>query len=271
MKTPSAFIKEELNIKRFVIPYRVYGNGGPQLVFLNGVQQSMAMWQSFISRFSGDYRIVLFDFPGQGKAQILTGSVNVSLDEQVEILSQVIIRTGVENITLISASWGGVVAMAYASRYPQMVRRLILAGMGTKPNQKMIETIEKGCQIDSNERQEMARVLFESFGRNLPPKIKERIFKQFCTMSKENLCAFRDHGLFVISKKLNDVIDFKSIKVETILLNGENDTIIDLDDVKFLAEQIPNCRLKIIKNVGHFLHLENEDVLEIYREVLPAV
>ena len=88
-------------------------------------------------------------------------------------------------------------------------------------------------------------------------------------MKEEKIQAFYEHGLFVISSKnLSDVVNLKNIKARTILINGEKDTIIDLDDVKFLASQIPNCELKILKDVGHFLHMEREDVLDVYEDIL---
>ena len=270
MKKYSPLIKSELITERFVIPYRIYGNGGPQLVCLNGVQQSMAMWHSFICRFSNDYRIVVFDFPGQGKAEVRLGEIGVSIEEQVSILKAVIEAADVHNITLCSASWGGVVAMLFASRYPKLIGRLILAGMGTRPNKKMVETIEQGCRIDPGRRKEVAQALIQSFGDNLPENMKERIIKQFSLMTTEALRAFYEHGLFVLAARdLSTVVDLKNIKVETILLNGEKDKIIDLEDVKFLATQIPGCKMKIVKGVGHFLHLEDESVLDVYREVLP--
>ena len=272
MKVSTAVIKGQLKINRFNIPYRVYGKGGLSLVCINGVQQSMAMWHSFISRFAQQHKIVLFDFPGQGKSSVESGPLSASIDEQVDILSGVVNATGVSNIILCSASWGGVVAMVFAVRYPHLVKRLILAGMGTKPNKKMIETIKKGCKINDGERKAMAQVLIKSFGENLPEQIKERISKQFTAMSKESLRAFCEHGLLIISaKSLADIIDFKKIKVETILINGEHDTIIDLEDVKLLAAQIPNCQMKVIKNVGHFLHLEDEDVLHIYSDIVSTL
>jgi pimeloyl-ACP methyl ester carboxylesterase len=67
---------------------------------------------------------------------------------------------------------------------------------------------------------------------------------------------------------LSDHIDFKRIIAQTVLVRGEEDTIVDLEDIEFLASQIPNCQLKIIKNVGHFLHLESEHVFTIYRDLL---
>lgn len=262
--------KDVIETGRFLIPYRIYENKGPHLIFINGVQQSMAMWQSFISRFANNYRIVLFDFPNQGKAKILSGPSKLSLDEQVEILSAVMEKTGISRDgTICAASWGGVIAAAFAAQYQDRVKRLILASLGTKPNKKMVETIKKGATLDMNDREQMAQTLIKSFGETLPEKFKQGIINQFSAMKKESVQAFYEHGLFVISsKQLSEIVNLRNIKVKTILLNGEKDTIIDLEDVKFLASQIPDCELKIIKNVGHFLHMESEKVLDLYEDIL---
>ena len=171
--------------------------------------------------------------------------------------------------TICAASWGGVIAVAFAAKYRDRIKRLILASLGTKPNQKMVETIKNGSGIDMNDRDQMAQTLLKSFGETLPPRLKQNIVNQFRNMKEEKIQAFYEHGLFVISSKnLSDVVNLKNIKARTILINGEKDTIIDLDDVKFLASQIPNCELKILKDVGHFLHMEREDVLDVYEDIL---
>jgi len=263
-------VKGCITTKRFFIPYRVYGNSGPSIVCLNGVHQSMAMWHSFIQRFAADYKIVVFDFPGQGKGKTFSGEVTTSIDEQVNIFKKVMEVTDVEDVTICSASWGGVVALAFAQKYPQLINRMLLGGMATRPNQSMIETIEKGCRIDICDRQKMAEVLIGSFGENLPEQMKNRIIRQFETMNLEQLQSFCEQGLFVLAQRdLGEIVDLQNISTETILFRAENDTITDLEDVKFLREQIPNCRLKIVKNVGHFLHLESDDVLEDYHKFLP--
>ena len=160
--------------------------------------------------------------------------------------------------------------MVYAERYPHMVKRLILGSLTTKANKHMLETIQSGTRIDTNDRGKIADSLINSMGQKLPEVIKRRIIRQFATMSAEQLHAFFEHGLFIIGEKnLKDVVNFNEIQAETILLNGENDTIIDLDDVKYLASQLPDCRMEIVQDVGHFLHLESDDVLDFYHRILP--
>ena len=272
MITTMSNIKDTLKIGRFVIPYRIYENEGPHIICVNGIQQSMAMWQTFLSRFSGDYRITAFDFPHQGRAKIISGSDKVTFEEQVEILTAVIEKAGIKNdATLCAASWGGVIAAAFASKYPKRVRRLVLASLGTRPNQSMVDIIKQGSALEINDRDKMAEVIISSFGKDLPPRIKDAITRQFRSMTEDNIRAFYEHGLFVISsKRLSEMVNLKDIKAQTILLNGERDTIIDLEDVKFLATQIPNCELRIIKDTGHFLHMEREEVLDIYAEILAS-
>lgn len=267
----SAIVKGSIELGRFVVPYRIYENEGPHIICLNGVQQSMAMWHTFVLRYAPHYRVVLFDFPNQGKGKVVSGPTFVTLDEQVDILREVIKATGTnKNVTVCSASWGGIIAMAFASRYHNEIKQLCLASLGTKANEAMVETIKKGFQIDPQNRQKMADILIESFGQNLPENIKNKIVSQFHSMSEENLRAFYEHGLFVIStKKLGDLISLSNIKAKTFLIYGEKDAIIDLEDVKFLSLQIPRCELKIVKDAGHFLHMEREDAFDIYGDILP--
>lgn len=133
----------------------------------------------------------------------------------------------------------------------------------------MVETIKKGSCLNLKDRDQVAQTLIKSFGETLPVRIKQNIVNQFRGMKEENIQAFYEHGLFVISsKELSDVVNLQAIKAKTILLNGEQDTILDLEDVKFLASQIPDCELRIIKDVGHFLHMEREEVLDIYEDIL---
>ena len=270
MKIPSPTVKDVISTGRFEIPYRVYENNGPHLICLNGIQQSMAMWQGFIARFAPDYRIVLFNFPAQGNGRALSGPTRASLKEEVEILYDVMKKTGVnQEVSFCTASWGGVIALAFAAKHPYAVKRLLLGSIGTRPNQKMIEIIEEGLSIGTDNREQFAEHLIQSFGENLPESIKKKIGAQFRTLSEANLQAFCEHGLKVISaQKLSDHINFKNIAVETIVIRGEDDVIVDLEDVTFLSSQIPNCKLKVIKNVGHFLHLESDMALDVHQELL---
>ena len=273
METSSVQIaKGEIETGRFVIPYRICGSGDQSLVFVNGLQQSMAMWHSFVRRFGRSYRIVIFDFPNHGKGRIISGSDDVSVDEQVEILDAVTNAASIaDQLTICSASWGGVIAAIYAIRHPGKVQRLILASMGTRANDKMIEMITAGFGIALEDRVQIADAIIKTFGDNLPPSMKRKIFLQFEQMSQTGLEAFQRHGLFVLTvRELANAVDVSEIKCKTIVVHGEKDTIVDAQDAVFLASQIPNAEFRNIPGVGHFLHLEDESILDIYENILAS-
>jgi len=264
--------KGEIETGRFVIPYRTCGVGDQSLVFVNGLQQSMAMWHSFVRRFGRMYRIVIFDFPHHGKGRIVSGSDEVSVEEQVDILDAVTNVASINGqLTVCSASWGGVIAAIYAVRHPAKVQRLILASMGTRANDKMIEMITAGFGIRLEDRAQIADAIIKTFGDNLPRSMKRKIHSQFEYMSQTGLEAFQRHGLFVLSiRELAKAVDVSEIKCKTIIVHGEKDTIVDAEDAVFLASQIPNAEFRNIPGVGHFLHLEDESILTIYEDILAA-
>lgn len=253
---------------RFDIPYRIYGEG-PSIICINGAQQSTAMWFSFIKYFSFRYKIILFDFPHQGKAKVKNGSISVSLDEQVEILGQVIKKLKIEKPTICSASWGGVIALSFAYKYPEQAKRLILASIGLKPSDNMRSAILKGVNIKGENREKMAQVLIEGFGNRLPDKVKNQIIAQFKGMSEEKIKAFSEHGLSVLLKdSLERVLPLEKITVPTVIIYGKEDMIINYDDAKKLSEKLPNGQIEVIDDTGHFLHLEDDQILGIYESIL---
>lgn len=103
----------------------MFGNGAKMLLCINGAQQSIASWFSIARYFSshGGFTLVCFDFPGQGRAAINSGSEEVTVEEQLEVINGVANRfsPGV-SFCMISASWGNVISAIYASRFPDRVK-----------------------------------------------------------------------------------------------------------------------------------------------------
>lgn len=261
----------EINVGRFLIPYRLFGQGSRILVCVNGAQQTMAAWRPVVNYFSRDYRILLFDFPGQGRAQIIAGSAVVELDEQVEVLRQVLSAQKAPGKSIVAgASWGGVVVAVFASRFPHLVDKIILASFGIRVNEKLVQAISDGQRLNGTATGEkVADVIIKYFGQHLNEAFKKKMYDQFRNITKEHLDNFRAHGqLLKTAKHINEVVDLRSIKAQTLIINGAMDTVMDREDITLAAAQIANCQVKIVPGVGHFLHNESEAVLGIYRDFL---
>lgn len=70
------------------------------------------------------------------------------------------------------------------------------------------------------------------------------------------------------TSRLEDLLDLSRITAQTLIINGADDTIIDLDDMHKAAEMIPNCETILVENAGHFLHFEQPELLELYAEFM---
>ena len=120
----------------------------------------------------------------------LSGLPDVSVEEQVDILDEVADAANIrDQLTVCSASWGGVVAASYAVRQYK-VQRLILASMGTRANEKMIEMISKGFEMEPADRTGIAETIINNLlcgARTSHAPMKRKILRQFQQMSQAAL------------------------------------------------------------------------------------
>ena len=259
--------KGQIHQGRFIVPYRVYGDGDTAIVCVSGAQQTMAAWRPFITRFSKTYAVVVFDLPGLGGAKILDGEPFVDLDEQVEILHRVVEEGAGERRRIVcGASWGTMVACAYAARYADQVERMILGSFGVRPNSSLRDVIREGQRLhDIGETYRAAHLILQRFGQKVNGAYRKGIIRQFKEMTPEQAMTLYHHCSFVSScERVEDFIDLEAVRATTLIINGAEDTIIDPEDALIAGDLIPDCRSMIIENSGHFLHFERPDIMEIY-------
>jgi pimeloyl-ACP methyl ester carboxylesterase len=263
--------KGTITTDRFLVPYRLYGQGAQLIVCVNAVQQTMAAWRSVIGYFAGSYRLLLFDFPGQGRGQILSGPAEVSLDEQVQVLHRVVLEQNFRGkCHVVGASWGSIIVAVFAARFPALVDKIILASFGVKTNERLLGIIGAAQGLhDGGEIDKVAALIINTFGRHLSETFKKKLSDQFGSISKNQFLTLYEHGRALQrTQRLEDVVDLSSIKADTMIINGVKDEILNVDDIYTAAAQIPRCRIEIVAGVGHFLHNENDNVLPIYRRFL---
>ena len=265
--------KGELKIGRFVVPYRVYGETGRFIVCVNGAQQTMAAWKTVVSYFSKDYRIVLFDFPNQGRGKVLSGPTAISFEEQLQVLQQVVrAQNSPEKLHVVGASWGGIVVAVFASQHQELVEKIILASFSPKTSTRMLAILQEGKRLyETGQRDQVSNLIIDNFGKHLSEAYKEKIRSQFDSIKKEQLQSFYEHGrLLEDGHSIVEVMEPANIKAKTLIINGEHDTIMNFEDLDLLANRIPNCETKVVQGVGHFLHNEREDILGIYSKFLAS-
>ena len=105
---------------------RDIGKGPPAIVLHGGPDFDSAYLLPSLDRLADIYRLVYYDQRGRGKSADGVQPGDVSLATDLEDIERVRQHFGLEVPTLLGHSWGSVLALEYALRYPTRVSRLIL-------------------------------------------------------------------------------------------------------------------------------------------------
>ncbi len=103
--------------------YRVFGKGRP-IVLLHGFLGNMHSWEYLIPTLSKRYKVILIDLPGHGKSESFgyIHSMSLMADGVKTVLNSLLLRRYV----IIGHSMGGYVALAFAEKYMDNLRGLVL-------------------------------------------------------------------------------------------------------------------------------------------------
>ena len=258
---------------RFRIPYRVYGDHRNVLLCVSGVLQTMAVWRAVTKRFSPHFTVIIFDMPGVGRSEILTGSAHVTVQEQMEVVHGLIGHASPRgDLTLAGSSWGTAIAAGYAAQNPDVVSQLVLSSFGMKPNTVMRGIIEHAEELyDSGNYAAGADLIVNMFGEQIGPTYKRQIESQFANLSDASADSFYEHCRNILKLgHLKEFIDLSKIQARTLIVNGSEDRIIDLDDMWEAQKIIPECECLLVEGVGHFLHFERPEILDDYADFMVA-
>jgi pimeloyl-ACP methyl ester carboxylesterase len=264
-------VKGSLNVGRFEVPYRRYGDSDHLLMCVSGALQTMAIWRTVVKRFAERYTVVIFDMPGIGRSEITSGGAHVTVQEQLETVHALIQENhpGGE-VTLAGSSWGTAIAAAYAALRPDEVQHLVLSSFGMKANAGMEEIVRRALALyEAGDYARGADLILEMFGGQIGETYRRQIVAQFAQLNDAHAEAFAEHCRNIVKLgNLADIIDLTRIKARTFIINGANDTIVDLEDMYVAQRLIPDCQVRLVEGVGHFLHFERPELLDDYAEFM---
>jgi pimeloyl-ACP methyl ester carboxylesterase len=262
------FEKDEVRFGRFLVPTALVGHSGPLIVGVNGAQQTMGAWRSFVRHFSSrGFRVVLFDFPGQGRGRVLEGPQALDLGEQVAVTAAVLDHVSPEApVDLIGGSWGAVLCAATAARHPRRVRQMLLGSFRTSANPALLEMARAGRRyVEEGRPERLAELFVEGFGARLPQAKKDQIRRQMRGLAPDQARhLYALSMLFADGADIARHVDLGQVRARTLILNGGADPIVDEENLHCAVRRIPDCVGYLVPDVGHFLHEECPSLLATY-------
>jgi proline-specific peptidase len=263
-----------IEVKDDRLYYESYGKGRP-LVLIHSAWASHEWWQWQVPDLSRGYQVFLYDVRGHGQSTPLRDVFSVEgFTKDLEIFLQ---RLQIDETVLIGWSMGGIIAMQHCLDHPTKVKALILiATSGHRiPGLKLriyshylqallslLMDFAQPRKYDRSAQQFPQQNLWlEHQVRNmLSPLASKEVFDWVLTDIRDNP---RENFFTVIKSLWNWEAGNKlrQIKVPTLIMAGQDDTLAPPRFSQMLHDTIPNSTLRIIENTSHYLVLERPDVV----------
>jgi pimeloyl-ACP methyl ester carboxylesterase len=103
----------------------VFGRSGPPAICLHGVTGNAFAWYAVASEIGDAASLISLDLRGYGDSQWSPAQAYRS-DDHVADLEGIVAALGLERVTLLGSSWGGLIATSFAARHPDLVERLAI-------------------------------------------------------------------------------------------------------------------------------------------------
>ncbi len=248
--------------------YKDWGSGQP-IVFSHGWPLSSDAWEDqMMFLASNGFRCVAHDRRGHGRSsQPWNGN---DMDQYAADLDDVVTKLGLRNAIHVGHSTGGGEAARYVARHGRgRVAKMVLIGsvtpimLQTASNSgglpmKVFDGIRAGVQAD---RSQFFKDLTTPFyGANRPnAKVSQGLRDSFWMQGMMGGLK-AEYDCVKVFSETDFTDDLKAITVPTLVLHGDDDQIVPIDDTGRLAVKLlKNGTLKVIAGAPHGMCSTNKD------------
>ena len=196
---------------------------------------------------SQGFNVLSVDLPGHGNSE---GPSLKSIEEISNWIKSLMLKAGVSKVIIIGHSQGCLVGIDFASRYPELIEKLVLvAGSYRMPvNQDLIDLAEAG--------DERALLLMMKWGyEGSKAFIGGNPVKKIINSARE-IREVLAVDLKACNNYKNGEESLKKIDCPTLCIFGDLDKMVPVKVGLKMSEQIKNSETKIISNCGHMIIFE---------------
>ena len=235
----------------------ILGSGQP-FIILHGFLGSSDNWKTLGVQFSEEnYEVHLLDQRNHGHS---FHHQEFSYEVLVEDLKHYCDAYKLEDIILLGHSMGGKTAMLFATKYPDLVSKLLIADISPRFYPVHHDTILNGLSaldFDIVQSRGEADKILSNYVSDVGTR--QFLLKNLYWIEKGklalrlNLEVLKDE-VAEIGESLPNHANFNK---ETLFLRGDRSEYIGVGDERIILNHFPKAKISTIANSGHWLHAEN--------------
>lgn len=248
--------------------YIVFGNGNKNLLMLPGLGDGLKTAKGMAVPFALMYRKLAKDYRVYVMSRRNVIPEGFTTKDMAKDVAYALQKLGVERVSVIGVSQGGMIAQYLTLDYPDMVEKLILTVTLARQNDVvqevisywmqlaecddyktlMIDTAKKSYSVNYYKKNQWMYVLMGNMG-------KPKNFQRFLVMAKACIT--------------HDAYDrLSEITCPTLVIGGKEDQIVTGEASIEIAQQISGCELHMYEKYGHATYEEADDFLNRVMEFL---
>ncbi len=251
-----------VEIENFKLYYEVKGQGEP-LVLISGFASGAWLWFNQINDLAKYFQVITFDPRGISQSK-LNENETVSIKEIADDVCEILDELRINKASVLGTSFGGFVAQEFALRYPERLNKLILActsfgGVNhvLPDNFEVISAFSATENLNNLER--IRKFMIPAFTKDFA-KNNFAVIEKTCLLREQNkvpetvyLQQLASATTFDMQAKVSQII------AETLVISGDKDQVVPMQNSINLANMIPKSRLEIIENSGHLFFIEQAE------------
>lgn len=248
--------------------------GGEPVLLVPGLGQAAWTWRDVLPTLAEEYRLIAFDPRGTGRSP---GTALDSIEAMAEDAAAVLDG---RQAHVVGLSMGGYVSLTLALARPELVRSLVLVATGGGGPGRVPRPREVAAAFDAARSLPYAEFARETLPLAFAPGWAEREpqrFEQVLAARLEHPISFEtiDAHTDACYRFYAEGCDAESIEVPALVVHGDEDRIVPVENGRMLAARLPNVEYVELPGRGHNLPLEEPDtfselVLDFLRRCTPS-
>jgi pimeloyl-ACP methyl ester carboxylesterase len=236
--------------------YRVIGNGQP-VVLLHGFSEDNTIWQHQEAALRTQYRLIIPDLPGSGRSAISQDMTMEGLAASVkEIIEDEL--PDKEPFVLIGHSMGGYITLAFAEKYPEMLKGIgLFHSTAYADNEEKKVIRQKGIEFMLQHgaalfTQQTTPNMFAAAFRAEHPAVVGEIIERYSNFSTDSLVQY--YKSMMTRPDRTHVLEKSTCPV--LFIAGEYDTAIPKEHMMQQSYLPMLSYIHLLQHSGHMGMLE---------------